>query len=51
MKLAAKGVDALREDRSLALGLNTYQGELTFAAVGEAFGMSATTVEKVLGLS
>ena len=49
MKLAQNGVDALRQDRSLALGLNTYLGELTYGAVGEAFGMPSVAVEKVLG--
>jgi alanine dehydrogenase len=48
LKLAAKGVDALREDASLRLGLNTYKGKLTFPAVGEALGMPAITAEEAL---
>jgi len=43
LKLAAKGVDALRQDHSLALGLNTYQKQLTCPAVGEAFDLPAIT--------
>lgn len=43
MKLADKGVDALREDASLLPGLNTYKGQLTCPAVGEAFGLPAVT--------
>ncbi|HBE95045.1 MAG TPA: alanine dehydrogenase [Desulfovibrio sp.] len=43
MKLADKGVAALREDASLLPGLNTYKGKLTCLAVGEAFGLPAIT--------
>jgi len=48
LKLAAKGLDALREDASLRHGLNTYKGKLTFPAVGEALGMPAITAEEAL---
>ncbi|EMG37521.1 L-alanine dehydrogenase [Desulfocurvibacter africanus PCS] len=48
LKLAAKGIDALRADKSLALGLNTYQKQLTCPGVGEAFGMAAVTPSVVL---
>jgi len=48
IKLAAKGMDALREDSSLALGLNTYEGKLTFAGVAEAFGLPLTATSEVL---
>jgi alanine dehydrogenase len=48
LKLADKGVDALREDASLLKGLNTYKGQLTFKAVGEAFGLPAVTPEAAL---
>ncbi|QJB56231.1 alanine dehydrogenase [Pseudodesulfovibrio sp. zrk46] len=48
MRLAAKGIDALREDPGLALGLNTYEGKLTCPAVGEAFGIDAVKPEDVL---
>lgn len=48
MRLAAKGVDALKDDPGLALGLNTYQGKLTCPAVGEAFGIGSLKPEDVL---
>lgn len=48
MRLAAKGIDALKDDPGLALGLNTYKGQLTCPAVGEAFGMDAVKPEDVL---
>jgi alanine dehydrogenase len=48
IKLAAKGIDAVREDAALRHGLNTYQGKLTFPAVGEALGMPAITAEEAL---
>ncbi|WP_243544804.1 alanine dehydrogenase [Pseudodesulfovibrio tunisiensis] len=50
MRIAAKGMDALREDPSLALGLNTYKGRITYPAVGEAFGMDFQTPGQALGL-
>nr|WP_321513473.1 alanine dehydrogenase [uncultured Pseudodesulfovibrio sp.] len=50
LRLAAKGVDALKDDRGLALGLNTYMGKLTCPAVGEAFGMESMTPEEALGI-
>jgi len=40
MKLANKGLDALREDASLMPGLNTHNGKLTYKAVGEAFDIA-----------
>jgi alanine dehydrogenase len=46
--LADKGVNALRHDRALALGLNTYKGKLTCPAVGEAFGLPSSTPEAAL---
>jgi len=48
LRLAAKGIDALRADKGLALGLNTYKGQLTCPAVGEAFGIPAVKPEDVL---
>lgn len=48
--LADKGwQQACRDDHSLALGLNTHDGRLTNAAVGEAVGLDAVSVESVLG--
>ncbi len=48
MKLAEKGVAALREDPALLKGLNTYHGKLTYAAVAEAFGLPYTPPEAAL---
>jgi alanine dehydrogenase len=39
---------ACRDDRSLALGLNTHAGQLTNAPVGEAVGIDAVALETVL---
>jgi alanine dehydrogenase len=48
--LANKGwAQASRDDHSLALGLNTHQGHLTNAPVGEAHGLESVTLESVLG--
>lgn len=48
LKLAAKGIDALREDPALLLGLNTHKGQLTCPAVGEALGIPAITPAQAL---
>ena len=40
--------DALRADATLRPGLNTHDGHITYAAVGEAFGRSVTPVAEVL---
>lgn len=47
--LADKGWrHACRDDHSLALGLNTHEGHLTNAPVGEAVGMDAVPLDTVL---
>ena len=47
--LANKGwADALRADRSLGTGLNTYAGRLTNEPVGEAVGIEAVDPDEVL---
>jgi len=47
--LANKGwAQACRDDHSLALGLNTYAGELTNAPVAEAHGMASADLESAL---
>jgi alanine dehydrogenase len=47
--LADKGwLAALRGDPALALGLNTFDGQVTYAAVAEAFGMPSTPLAEVL---
>ncbi|PKN07247.1 MAG: alanine dehydrogenase [Deltaproteobacteria bacterium HGW-Deltaproteobacteria-8] len=48
LKLAAKGIDALRQDPALLMGLNTYKGKLTCPAVGEALGIPAITPAQAL---
>lgn len=48
LKLAEKGLAALQDDAGLRKGLNTHQGTLTCAAVGQAFGIAAATPESVL---
>ena len=48
--LANKGwAQACRDDRSLALGLNTHAGRITYPAVAEAFeDIESVTLESVL---
>jgi alanine dehydrogenase len=47
--LADKGWEkALRDDRSLALGLNTHDGHVTYAPVAEAHGMQSVALEDAL---
>jgi alanine dehydrogenase len=49
VQLAEKGWEqALRDDDALAHGLNTHAGQLTYPAVGEAFGIDAVTTAEVL---
>ncbi|ACO46789.1 alanine dehydrogenase [Deinococcus deserti] len=40
LMLADQGLNALKTNKALRLGLNTHQGKLTYAGVGEAFEMS-----------
>ncbi len=48
--LADKGwKQALRDDHSLALGLNTHAGSLTYAPVAEAHGLESASLDGVLG--
>jgi alanine dehydrogenase len=47
--LANKGwKQACSDDPSLALGLNTHQGALTYAPVADAHGLSSTSLDRVL---
>lgn len=41
--------DALRENPSLAKGLNVHDGNITYAGVAEAFGLPSLALEEVLG--
>jgi alanine dehydrogenase len=48
--LANKGWrQALREDVPLSLGLNVHDGQITYSAVAEAFGLEHVSLESVLG--
>ena len=50
MEIANRGWrDALRSDRSFALGLNTHDGIVTCQPVAEAHGLAWTPVSEVLG--
>lgn len=49
LKLAKLGVvKAVKNDSSLAKGMNTYQGKLTYKAVAEAFSLSYTPLKQLL---
>jgi alanine dehydrogenase len=49
VSIADKGwKDAVRDDHSLALGLNTHAGELTYEPVADSLGMPFTRLEEVL---
>ena len=48
LALAANGLDALREDNALLLGLNAYQGSVTYEAVAEAFDLDYTPASDLL---
>ncbi|GAB4531905.1 MAG: alanine dehydrogenase [Anaerolineae bacterium] len=48
-KLADLGAEAaIRADPSLARGVNTYRGRITYPAVAEAFGLEHTPLENLL---
>ncbi len=49
LKLAEKGLEALKEDPALLKGLNVHAGRLTHPAVAEAFGLPYTPPEEALG--
>jgi alanine dehydrogenase len=49
VELADRGWrDALKSDKALALGLNTYDGQVTYGPVAEAHGMESTDLAEVL---
>ncbi len=49
LALASKGwVRACQDDPALAMGINAVGGKLTYAAVGEAFGIESVAVSAVL---
>ena len=48
LKIAGMGLDdALKSDKGLALGLNSYDGNITCRGVAETFGMKYTPVEEL----
>ena len=47
-KLARDPLEACKADPALALGINTYNGHLTYQAVAEAFGLPYTPLNKLL---
>jgi alanine dehydrogenase len=49
IRLAEKGLDALREDPALMKGLNTFGGKCTYRGVAEAFNLPYTPAESLLG--
>jgi alanine dehydrogenase len=40
--------DALRNNAALRPGLNTHEGQITYGAVGEAFGLETVEVDALL---
>ena len=49
LKLANMGLkDAVKADHTLAPGVNTYEGHVTYDAVAEAFGIEYSPLDKVL---
>lgn len=48
LQLADKGLEALEVNPALLKGLNTYRGQLTYQAVGSAFGIEAVSPTAVL---
>ena len=40
--------DALRNNAALRPGLNTHEGQITYRAVGEAFGLESVDVDTLL---
>lgn len=49
VELANRGwKEALKRDAALAKGLNVHEGQITYAAVAEAFGLPSISLESVL---
>lgn len=47
-RLAGHGLDALRDDPGFLRGLNVHRGQVTYPAVGEAFGLEVVEPEAAL---
>jgi len=51
VELADKGIEsAIRTNKDLSYGVNTYKGVITYEKVAEAFNLPYTSLEKVLGV-
>ncbi len=50
LRIANKGLAALKEDSALLAGLNTYDGKVTFKAVSEALNCDYHEPKKLLGI-
>jgi alanine dehydrogenase len=48
LQLARHGIDAVRRNPALQLGLNVYQGKVTYKAVADAFGLNYTPTSELL---
>lgn len=48
LSLADKGLDAVRDNSALRLGLNTYKGFVTYEAVAKAFNLAFTDPSQML---
>jgi alanine dehydrogenase len=48
LMLADRGVEALRVNMPLQLGLNVYKGKITYKAVADAFGLDYTPAAELL---
>jgi len=48
-RLANRGLDALRRDPGFLSGLNVHRGQVTYPAVGEAFGLAVVDPATALG--
>jgi alanine dehydrogenase len=49
LRLAGEGLDAIRSSLPLQLGLNTFNGHLTYQGVAEAFDIPYTPPLAALG--
>ncbi len=48
VRLADMGLDAVKTDSALALGVNTYKGQITCKGVADAWGMPYVPLDKLL---
>ena len=49
IKIADKGMDALKNDPGFMKGLNIFRGKITYRAVAESLGLEYTEPEKAIG--